>query len=166
MSVSSAAPGIRLEMPGDCDAVRHVHLESFPSAMEADLVDALRVDGDSVLSLIAEMDGIVAGHALFSRMASPPCALGLAPVAVLPSFRYRGCAAHLIEAGLVRAASQGWHIVFVLGGPYYHRFGFDPARAAQFQSPYAGPHFMAKAISADAPRGGVAAYAPAFARLE
>lgn len=165
MFVSSEALGVRLEMPGDHDAIRRVHLESFLSAEEADLVDVLRADGDSVLSLIAEMDGVVIGHVLFSRMASPPRALGLAPVAVLPSFRCRGCAARLIEAGLARAAGQGWHIVFVLGGSYYHRFGFDPARAALFQSPYAGPHFMAKAFSANAPRQGVAAYAPAFARL-
>lgn len=156
---------IRPEVFADRDAIRRVHLEGFPSAAEADLVDALRADGDVVLSLLAEVDGVVVGHILFSRMVSPRKALGLAPVAVLSAFRRQGCAARLVESGLAYAAHQDWHIVFVLGSSYYRRFGFDPARAVPFQSPYAGPHFMAQALSTDAPKSGVAAYAPAFSRL-
>lgn len=157
---------IRPERPGDRDAIRRIHLESFPSAAEADLVEWLRGDGQAVLSLVAEVDGVVAGHVLFSRMAAPDNALGLAPVAVLPAFRRQGHADRLIAAGLARAAEQGWRMVFVLGDAYYQRFGFDRARAAAFQSPYAGPHFMALALSPDAPKEGVAAYAAAFSRLD
>jgi putative acetyltransferase len=99
-------------------------------------------------------------------MAEPARALGLAPVAVLPAFRRRGVATGLIEAGLARACGQGWELVFVLGDPaYYRRFGFDTGLARDFTSPYAGDHFMARALVMTAPRGGKAEYAPAFSGL-
>jgi putative acetyltransferase len=53
----------------------------------------LHSDGDAVLSLVAEKDGGVVGHALFSRMIAPFRALGLAPVAVLATHRRLGLAA-------------------------------------------------------------------------
>jgi putative acetyltransferase len=75
------------ETEGHHAAIRRLHRESFPTGAEADLVDTLRSDGDAVLSLLAEEGGAVIGHALFSRMAAPFRALGLAPVAVLPAHR-------------------------------------------------------------------------------
>jgi putative acetyltransferase len=156
---------LRAERDEDRGAIRQVHLAAFPSAAEADLVDRLRADGDAVLSLLAEKDGQVAGHVLFSRMAAPVGALGLAPVAVLPAFRRQSTAAGLIEMGLRDAAARGWKLVFVLGAPaYYGRFGFDAARARDFSSPYAGEHFMACDLGA-AEICGRAEYAPAFASL-
>lgn len=166
MSIRLNKSVIRPEAPADRDAIRHVHLEGFPSAAEADLVEALHADGDVVLSLVATMNKMVVGHVLFSRMVSPQRALGLAPVAVLPAFRRQGCATRLIEYGLKCAARQNWHIVFVLGGPYYHRLGFDPVTAARFASPYAGPQFMALTFSDKTQKEGVATYAPAFSRLD
>jgi len=158
---------IRPEAPDDCDAIRTVLLASFPNSAEADLVDRLRKDGDAVMSLVSEAAGRVTGQALFSRMAAPFPALGLGPVAVMPEWRGRGIAARLIEEGLARAGREGWAAVFVLGDPaYYSRFGFDAALAASFQSPYAGPHFMARALQARLPvREGPVAYPPAFAAL-
>ena len=157
---------LRGERAEDRGAIRQVHLDSFPSRVEADLVDRLRADGDAVLSLMAQEAGQIAGHVLFSRMAFPAQALGLGPVAVLPAFRRRGIAAELIETGLRQAAGQGWTLVFVLGAPaYYSRFGFSAARAKDFSSPYAGQHFMACDLGAAEP-GGRAEYAPAFAGLE
>ena len=74
----------------------------------------------------------------------------------------------MIRAGLERARSAGWRGVFVLGDPgYYRRFGFDPALAGGFASPYAGPHLMALALGPDLPaRSGRIEYAPAFGREE
>ena len=157
---------LRGEQPRDHDMVRAVHLASFPSSDEADLVDALRRDGDTVISLVALEEERVGGHVLFSRMAEPARALGLAPVAVLPALRRRGIAAGLIEAGVERAQLQGWDLVFVLGDPaYYRRFGFDARLAEGFASPYAGAHFMARALAITAPQGGKAEYARAFSAL-
>ncbi|MBA2588692.1 MAG: N-acetyltransferase [Alphaproteobacteria bacterium] len=157
---------IREEQSSGFDAIRAVHLSAFPSANEADLVEALRRDGDAVISLVAMENDLVTGHVLFSRMRAPARALGLAPVAVLPAFRRQGVAARLIEAGLRMAAEQGWEMVFVLGDPaYYQRFGFGTGQARDFISPYAGEHFMVRALVADAPRAGNADYAAAFSRL-
>jgi putative acetyltransferase len=157
---------IREETLADCAAIRRVHLESFPSSAEADLVDGLRADGDIRLSLVAEEGGAIVGHVLFSRMTAPFRALGLAPVAVLPSCRRRGVAARLIETGLTLAAARGWEAVFVLGdAAYYGRFGFEAAAAARYGNPYAGPHFMMKTLTPLSITEGRVDYAPAFARL-
>ena len=100
-------------------------------------------------------------------MTAPFRALGLGPVAVFPEWRGQGMAAGLIENGLGLAAEAGWDAAFVLGDPaYYRRFGFDAARAEGFQSPYAGPHFMVRALSSQfAAGGGAVSYARAFAAL-
>jgi putative acetyltransferase len=158
---------IRQETPADGPAIRRVHLESFPTAAEADLVDQLRKDGDVGISLVTEEDAAVTAHVLFSPMAAPFRALSLAPVAVLPAYRRRGLAAGLIHAGLVRAAAQGWDAVFVLGEPaYYERFGFDAGPASGFASPYAGPYFLVKPLRDGLPiLHGRLEHAPAFARL-
>jgi putative acetyltransferase len=147
-------------------AIRRLHLESFPTGAEADLVEALRRDGDAVLSLVAEEGGEVAGHVLFSRMRAPFRALGLAPLAVRPAWRRRGVAASLVAAGLAEAGAAGWEAVFVLGDPaYYGRFGFDAGLAVGFASPYAGPHFMLKPLAPLPFRTGRVDYAAAFAGL-
>jgi putative acetyltransferase len=158
---------IRPEAPEDSGAIRANLLASFSTPAEADLVDRLRKEGDVVISLVSEAAGGVTGNVLFSRMAAPFPALGLGPVAVLAEWRGRGIAARLIEEGLARAGREDWSAVFVLGDPaYYSRFGFEAALAAGFQSAYAGPYFMARALKAKLPvREGLIAYPPAFAQL-
>jgi putative acetyltransferase len=153
------------EQPQDAAGVRAVNLACFPSSAEADLVRQLGVDGDVVFSLIAVHDERIVGHAVFSRMRTPPQTLGLGPVAVLAAHRRQGIAASLIQEGLRRAKTRDWHAVFVLGGPYYRRFGFDPVLAAGFTSVYAGPHLMALALRPGMPRQGSLEYARAFSSL-
>ena len=59
---------IRPESPGDRGAIRLVNRAAFDGDTEADLVDALR-DGEFVeASLVAESDGEIVGHILFSRV--------------------------------------------------------------------------------------------------
>lgn len=142
-------------------------MAAFARTAEADLADRLRADGDVVISLVAVDDGEIAGHILFSAMTARFRALGLAPVSVAPGRRRSGIGGRLIRAGLERAKRDGWDGVFVLGDPeYYRRFGFDPALARGFSSPYAGPYLMAHALDGDLPatEGGIS-YAPAFGIL-
>jgi putative acetyltransferase len=135
---------LRDESSGDHEAIRRLHLTSFPGAGEADLVDRLRGDGDVVISLIAVEEDTLTGHVMLSKMAAPFPALGLGPVAVLPDWRRKGIAAALIQEGIKRASHDGWAGIFVLGDPsYYRRFGFESKHADGFESAYAGPHFMA-----------------------
>ena len=159
---------IRDEQPKDIAAIRAVVEAAFPLPVEADLVDQLRADGDSVISLVAVDDGQVAGHILFSKLTAPFRALGLAPVSVLPERQNAGIGSRLIRTGLERAALAGWRGVFVLGEPeYYGRFGFDAEAAKGFTSPYAGPYFMALPLNGELPATeGEIGHAPAFAALE
>lgn len=145
---------IRPEQPADLAAIRDLLSSAFESPLEANLVDKLRADGDLVLSLVAELDGKLAGYAGFSRLriqGQAGRATGLAPVAVRKCFRRRGIAAALVRAGLTRLAEAGEDIVFVLGDPdYYRRLGFDASLARHFDAPWSGPAFMARAL--DRPR--------------
>jgi putative acetyltransferase len=159
---------LRDESPGDHEAIRRLHLTSFPGPGEADLVDQLRKDRDLIISLVAIEGRLLAGHVMLSKMAAPFRALGLGPVAVLPDWRGKGIAAALIQEGIRRATYQGWTGIFVLGDPnYYRRFGFESNHADGFESPYAGPHFMALPLNSDELplRFGHIDYAPAFSAL-
>jgi putative acetyltransferase len=165
--------GIRSGLDGDAAAIRAVHLGAFPTPAEADLVEQLLAEGDSVVSLAAEEEGKVVGHLLLSRMSVSGDgrdyrALGLAPVGIVAQRQGAGLGSALIRAALEQAASLGEEIVFVLGSPaYYGRFGFRAEEAAPFASPYAGPHLMALRLrDVPLPGSGHADYAPAFAALE
>ena len=133
----------------------------------------LEADGDALVSLVAERDGVVVGHVLFSRMdveadGTALSAAGLAPVSVAPGSQGQGIGDALIRAGLGALREQGVAASFVLGHEgYYPRFGYSPGLAARFASPFAGPHFMAMMLDSDAPwpLGGRADYAPAFGRM-
>ena len=164
---------IRPAEPADAAAIRAVHEAAFPTAVEAELVEALVREGDAVVSLVATRQGEVVGHVMLSRMTvsgdgSALRALGLAPVGVLPGFQGGGFGKALIDAALGIARATGEALVFVLGEPdYYARFGFSAETAAPFASPYAGPYFMALALRPDLslPVAGEAAYARAFSDL-
>ncbi len=157
----------------DAPGIRAVHLAAFPTAAEADLVEALGRDGDAATSLVAEKQGEIVGHVLLSRMRASGDgrtykSVGLGPVGVRPFYQGAGTGAAMIEGALAIARATGEELAFVLGEPdYYRRFGFTAEAAAPFASPYAGPYFMALALrdGVPAPAAGAAAYAPAFAAL-
>jgi putative acetyltransferase len=143
---------VRPAEPDDAAAIRAVHLSAFPTAAEADLVERLERDGDTVVSLVAEQGGAVVGHLLLSRMdvegdGRTYRALGLGPVGVVPEAWGARIGGALIEGGLAIARATREDLVFLLGEPgYYRRFGFSAEAARPFASPYAGPFFMAVAL--------------------
>jgi putative acetyltransferase len=123
---------IRPETPADAPAVRRVHEAAFPTSAEADLVDRLRRNGKAAVSLVAEADGDIVGHILFSAVTfDPPAgvvAFGLAPMAVVPGNEKHGVGRRLVQNGLAECHAQGACMVVVLGDPpYYGRFGFERA---------------------------------------
>jgi putative acetyltransferase len=162
---------VRAERPGDPPAIHAVHVASFPTSVEADLVDQLRAAGRLPISLVAEADDAIVGHIGFSpvTVGSEPAGMGLAPVAVIETYRRRGVAAELVRCGLkeCRAAGVGW--VVVLGDPtYYERFGFRPASAFGLSDEFnGGRHFQVVELIADQlPTGaGLVRYAPEFSAL-
>jgi putative acetyltransferase len=158
---------IRYEAAADIPAVRKIVEEAFPQPAEAKLVDQVRADGDAVIAAVALYEGVVIGFVMFSKMAAPFRALGLGPVAVKPVWQRKEIGSRLIRWGLEQAERAGWQGVFVLGDPrFYRRFGFDPALASGFVSPYAGPHFMARGLGQPLPATtGKIDYASAFRAL-
>lgn len=126
-------PTIREERPTDIVAVRAINLAAFPTEAEANLVDAIRGNGNATLSLVATDGDRVVGHILFSPVTvdSNPGGLmmvGLAPMAVLPELQRQGVGSSLVEAGLERCREMGVAAVVVLGhDEYYPRFGFEVA---------------------------------------
>jgi putative acetyltransferase len=135
---------VRPEVAGDRDAVRRVNELAFEGPAEADIVDALR-DSDAwlpSLSLVAEDDTGIVGHALFSlvRLDSGPELLSLGPMAVLPERQRGGVGTALVRRGVRRARGTEYPLVVVLGHPdYYPRFGFRPARRYGIETPYDAP---------------------------
>jgi len=126
---------IRPEEPRDVDFIRSVVLRAFRSQNEPLLVDRLREAGAAALSLVAEADGKVVGHVLFSPMRLDPAAeglslYGLAPLAVAPEYQKQGIGSRLVRRALDLGLGQRWAAAFVLGSPgYYSRFGFENAGA-------------------------------------
>ncbi len=176
MTAASATVVIRDVSANDVPAVDALLRGVFPREDEALLVMRLCGDGDMVLALVAEdedsRDPI--GMVAFSRMTveangKTVPAVALAPLAVAAEARGLGVAEALVRAGLDRLEAAGVVLCFALGEPdYYTRFGFDPALAEGYASPYAGPYLMAAALQGGlVPCGvrGEAAHAPAFARL-
>lgn len=128
---------VRPEHEGEYAEVRKVIVEAFKQVNEADLVEAIRESEDFIpeLSLVADKDGEVVGHIMFSPIkietsdGEAPI-LTLAPVAVRPAFQNQGVGSELVRKGLEECRRLGHRIVVVVGHPhYYPRFGFVPARA-------------------------------------
>lgn len=161
---------IGLEVPSDRDAIRVIHAAAFGGNAEADLVDALRAEGDLLLSLVARTDEL-AGHLAFSPLSlseTPSVkACALAPLAVLPDYQRQGIGSALVEDALQRLADEGVDLVVVLGDPdYYSGFGFSTEAAANLRTPYDGPHLQALALTEKgAEARGHVSYARAFAEL-
>ncbi len=162
---------IRIEHQGDFHAVRRVHEAAFETPTEADLVDALRANGDAVpeLCLVAIAGDELVGHICFSRARLDGAdveILALAPMAVLPERQSQGVGGELVREALGRAERTEFPLVIVLGhADYYPRFGFDPASAYGIAAPFEVPdeNWMAYTLPAYEPgTRGTVVYAEAF----
>jgi putative acetyltransferase len=170
--VASRDLTIRLERDGDSEAIRTVTASAFPSVAEANLVDALRQQQASSVSLVADDGGQVVGHILFSAVTLDDAdigILGLAPMAVLPGRQRQGIGSELVRAGLDASRKRGAAAVVVVGHPaFYPRFGFIPASRFGLRCEYEVPDdvFMALELRPGVLRtGGFVRYHPAFAEL-
>jgi putative acetyltransferase len=161
---------IRSETAADHAAIRHVHRLAFGQDAEARLVDALRDGGYIRLSLVAEREGQVVAHILFSdlpiiaEVGTVP-ALALAPLGVWPEYHKQGIGSALIRRGLEMCRQLGHRIAVVVGHPhFYQRFGFSSRLAARLESPFSGEAFLAAELVPGALAGvaGKVQYPPPF----
>lgn len=153
---------IRQETPKDYKEVYELVKEAFASAEHADgneqdLVEALR-KGDAFvpeLSLVAEIDGKLAGHILFSKaLVGDTTVLVLAPLSVRPQYQRQGVGTALMEKAHRTAGSLGSPYSLVLGSEtYYPRAGYRPAEQFGIEVPEGFPsaNFMALKLREDAP---------------
>ena len=165
---------IRQEERKDHKEVYKLIKEAFATAEHADgnehdLAEALRKSRAFVpeLSLVAEEDGEIIGHILFTEAkVGEDRVLALAPLSVKPGYQRQGVGAALIRQGHKIAGELGYSWSLVLGSEtYYPKFGYVPAEKVGIQVPegFPSPNFMAARLREEAaPVKGEVVYAQEF----
>ncbi|MEM1241591.1 MAG: N-acetyltransferase, partial [Cyanobacteria bacterium P01_H01_bin.26] len=116
---------------------------------------------EPVLSLVADINGIVAGHVLFTiatvaSYRTDVSARILAPLAVKQEFQGKGIGTALIQTGLTKLTDASVELVFVLGDPaYYSRLAFRPAGVLGLAAPHPIPPEHADAWMVQPLRAGI-----------
>ena len=130
---------IRLSTSADLPALETIYPAAFPDEDLLPLVRELLAGDFGCLSLVAEEDGKVKGHALFT-----PCSIEgghnavalLGPLAVAPPYQAKGLGSALVKEGASDLTAKGFGAIFLLGDPnYYSRFGFVRAEGTTTPHP-------------------------------
>lgn len=150
-----------------------MNVQAFSGETEARLVQRLHSAKGVTLSLVAEVEGEIVGHVLFSPVTidGTDAAVGLGPMAVLPAHQGRGIGSLLVREGLRQLEGLGHAAIVVVGhADYYPRFGFGPARRSGLSCEFEVPEesFLALELRAGAlaGRAGLVRYRPEFAEEE
>ncbi|MBO9517600.1 MAG: N-acetyltransferase [Porphyrobacter sp.] len=160
---------IRPERPGDEAAIFAVTEAAFTGhphseGTEPAIVDALRADGDLVLSLVAERAGEIVGHVAYSPAAlsgGDEGWMALGPISVHPNQQGQGIGRALVEAGSKHWQEAGAKGVVLLGDPaLYGRFGFVRETPLHITGPLA-EYFQTLPFTAEIPASSVT-FAQAF----
>mgnify|MGYP000379192247 CR=1 FL=1 len=165
---------IRVERHDDHEKIAQVVRNAFAGAEHTDgtewqLVSRLRYSEDYIpgLSLVAEINGLVVGHIMMTRLRiADKIGLALAPLSVAPEYQKNGIGGMLVEAAHAEAAKLGYHYSVVLGDDrYYSRFGYRQASEFGILPPFdvESRFFMAKKLSdSESFDNSVVKYAPEF----
>ena len=165
---------VRRERPEDMAQIHEVNYQAFGRKEEAEVVDLLRNSCPEGVSLVAEEEGRIVGHILFTPTIIEGEGIslvgtGLAPLAVLPECQGKGIGSALVRAGLDEMREAGEPFVVVIGHPsYYPRFGFERASKYGIRCEYdevPDEAFMIVVFDQDRMQGvrGVAKERPEFA---
>ena len=131
-------------------AIHGIYTDAFGKKQGQEIVELVNglLDDETakpLLSLVAEADGKLVGHILFTVARLQPEDQGvslriLAPLAVSNDFQGKGVGGRLIREGLKQLAESSVGLVFVLGhSDYYPKFGFRTAGELGFEAPYSIP---------------------------
>jgi putative acetyltransferase len=128
----------------DLDAICQLNAAAFAEHGETKAFDQFRENRNDILSLVAEEDGELLGHVLFSpTMLSTPAGalpgMGLGQLAVSPHKQNQGIGTRLTETGLRQLRQTGCPFVIVIGhASYYPRFGFQRGALHNIQCQWKG----------------------------
>lgn len=152
---------IRQETPKDYDQVNDLIIEAFKdhkytNEREHEMVKELRTSDVFIpeLSLVAEIEGKVIGHVLFTEaLVDSQVVLLISPLAVLPYYQNQGVGKALVLRGHVIGKDLGYKYSTVLGSEtYYPQMGYIPSYKYGITSPMGSKdNFMAFKLSDDAP---------------
>lgn len=135
---------IRHEAAADIPAIHALNEQAFGQPLEANIVDKIRSSGGFGLSLVAEAQGRIVGHILFSPLViegphGSITGMGLAPMAVQPDRQRQGIGVQLVQQGIEELKKKHCPFIIVLGhGDYYPRFGFERASSYGIRCPWEG----------------------------
>ena len=124
---------IRPETIADYAAIARVNARAFDTHVKVAWLVSLhrhRTRFDPELSLVAEVDGRIVGHVLFSPqtirlLGQDVEVVNLSPLAVDPDHQRQGVGSALVEEGHRIAKGKGYPLSFLVGHPpYYPRLGY------------------------------------------
>ena len=137
---------------GEEPAVRDLLTQAFGGAAEADLVEALRREGDIAGEVVLPYQGGIVGYYAVSRMRAPEQWLCLAPVAIAPDWQGSGHGRRMVGMLAEWARRSGTFVVVLGPVPFYTRSGFSDQRAACLTSPYPVPQTLLAGPGNDVPK--------------
>lgn len=160
---------IRDEVPADHAAIRNVTFAAFDGRSYSDgtehlVIDRLRNVDVLTISLVAEVEGEILGHAAFSPVTLSDGAegwFGLGPVSVQPGYQRQGIGGALILAGIERLRAMNAAGCVVLGDPgYYSRLGFSHDPALVY--PDVAPQYFLSLVLSGPSASGIVRFHPGF----
>jgi len=124
---------IRKESQSDVGAITDITVAAFKNHpysknTEQFIIKALRAANALTVSLVAELEGKIAGHIAFSPVTFTDGSenwYGLGPISVQPGYQKQGIGTKLVNEGLNLLKDLGARGCVLVGDPnYYERFGF------------------------------------------
>lgn len=164
---------IRPERPSDIDAIAEVTREAFlthPHSNHAEqfIIDALRKAKALAVSLVAEVEMEIVGHAAFTRVTISDGSedwYTLGPLSVKRAFQRNGIGQALVRNGLAALSELGARGCVLVGEPeYYGRFGFRN-RAELVFAGLPQEYFLALPFGEELPVGEVTCHEAFYAFL-
>lgn len=166
--IDDAPFAVRPAHPGEAAEIAALIDEAFRDTahacgFEGEVFLALRRADALVVSLVAEVDGVLVGQVAASPLSldGAPGWAGIGPLAVRPGTRGHGVGTRLMAACLAALEEAGFKGAVLVGDPaYYGRFGFSARPGLIFPGAPA-ENVLGLAFGPEEPRG-VAAFHPAF----
>ena len=157
---------IRKEEKKDLDEIRHINDICFNGDYESKLIDNLRKGSNFLLSLVAEDNGKIIGHIMYSRIKIGGIdSAALAPMCVVPECQKTGIGTELIKESIRYLKEMKEKSIVVLGHTgFYSRLGFEKAADYKVKCPFDVPEevFMVLELEKGSIKEGMVVYGEEF----